>query len=56
VDQGSAGFTPQEQEQESKSPVLFFLMPPIITANDDSHALVQDWMVQLLDYSPHLQA
>ncbi|GIK04383.1 hypothetical protein Aspvir_008465 [Aspergillus viridinutans] len=43
-------------QEESNSPVLFFFCRQIVSANHDPHALVRDWMAQLLDYSPHLQA
>ena len=37
-------------------PVLFFFFRQIIDANHDSQALLRDWMDQLLEYSPPLQA
>ncbi|RFU78472.1 hypothetical protein TARUN_3719 [Trichoderma arundinaceum] len=37
------------------SPVLFFFFRQIIDANHEPHALLRDWMDQILSYSPPLQ-
>ncbi|RSL50140.1 hypothetical protein CEP54_012087 [Fusarium duplospermum] len=36
-------------------PVLFFFFRQIIDANHEPQALLRDWLVQVLDYSPPLQ-
>ncbi|KAK2606272.1 hypothetical protein QQS21_003320 [Conoideocrella luteorostrata] len=43
-------------EANPDCPVLFFFFRQIIDANHEPQALLRDWMDQLLDYSPPLQA
>ncbi|KAL2783792.1 hypothetical protein BJX66DRAFT_330404 [Aspergillus keveii] len=45
----------QEQSKPRAIPVLFFFFRQIVVANHGPHALVRDWLAQLLNYSPSLQ-
>ncbi|KAL6806932.1 ankyrin repeat-containing domain protein [Trichoderma sp. SZMC 28013] len=42
--------------QEEDAPVLYFFFRQIIRANYEPTALLRDWLVQILPYSPPLQA
>ncbi|KAL4967666.1 ankyrin repeat-containing domain protein [Aspergillus stella-maris] len=41
----------QQSTQKERTPVLFFFFRQIVAANHDSHALVRDWLTQLLSHS-----
>ncbi|PYI03525.1 ankyrin [Aspergillus sclerotiicarbonarius CBS 121057] len=43
------------QQHEPQAPVLFFFFRQIVAERHGSHALVRDWLHQLLPHSPSLQ-
>lgn len=52
----TASWISQLQQNEPQAIVLFFFVRQIVTANHESHALVRDWLDQLLPHSPSLRA
>lgn len=52
----SAAHLIAQLEKDEKNPVLYFFFRQIIVTNRTPRSLIRDWMSQILDYSPSLQA